>query len=132
MGFIEKAEETSKRARGEIVARLIVDADRRKILFVPDSINHPEFLEIRLGKTIEELKQQPDLVSPFIGVAVKIEGNTATEILVGISGIETYFGRFKSPLHTKGQVNKARDLVLATLQAEQILAKGFKLRVIYK
>ncbi|MBW2966022.1 hypothetical protein KY342_02885, partial [Candidatus Woesearchaeota archaeon] len=93
MGFIEEAEKTSVRAHGEIVARLIVDTDKNKIFYVPAEINHPEFLAAHLGKTVDELKQNPDLVSPFVGVAVKTDNNIATDIIVGISGIETYFRR---------------------------------------
>ena len=132
MNFIKKAKKTSVRAHGEIVARLIVDTNRNKILFVPAEINHPEFLALELGISLDQLKQQPDMVSPFIGVAVRIINGLAVDVLVGISGLETYFGRFKSPLHTKKQVNEARNLILATLQAGKILSEDFKLRMLYK
>ena len=132
MSFIEKAKETSVRAHGEVIARLIVDTNKDKILFVPANKNHAPFLAAHLGKNIKEVEQQPDLVSPFVSVVVRFEGDLAEEVMVGISGLELYFTEFKSPLHTKKQVNKARNLILATLQACDLLAKGFKLRMIYE
>lgn len=87
---------------------------------------------MELGININELKQQPDLVSPFVSAVIKIVDNMAEEVLIGISGLEIYFSGFKSPLHTKKQVNQARDLILVILQKNKMLSKGYKLRMIYK
>tara|TARA_Y100000310_G_C20630748_1_gene788531 strand:- start:660 stop:1064 length:405 start_codon:yes stop_codon:yes gene_type:complete len=134
MNFIEKARKTSMRAGREIVARLLIDSDKGKILFVPSNINHPEYLAGLLGITKEKLKENPEIVSPYVGAAVKLnEMETAVdEILVGISGLETVFSTVKSPLHTKKQVNVARDILVSLLQKENILSVGFKLKTMYK
>jgi len=130
--FLRKAKQTSERAHGEIVARLIVDTDRNDVLFVPAGTKHPEFAAARLGKTVDDLKRNPDLLSPFVGVAVRIVNDQAEEVLVGISGIEMYFVRYKSPLHTKAQVIKARDLVIAMLQAGKMLSEHMKVNLVFK
>ncbi|MDP4012811.1 MAG: hypothetical protein Q8R00_04370 [Candidatus Nanoarchaeia archaeon] len=41
------------------------------------------------------------------------------------------FKKIKDPLHTKAQVNKARNILLAELQNENILGEGYKLKVLY-
>ena len=133
MDFIKEAKKTSKRASGEIVARLIIDTKKEKILFIPDHINHPEYLAAYLGKKDkQELKQDPDLVSHYVGAAVGIEDGKVTRVLVGISGLELYFGTVRSPLHKKAQVNKARNILLAELANEGLLTKEYKLQAIYK
>lgn len=130
MSFIEKCKKTSIRASGEIVARLIVDTNKKEVLFVPAEINHPEYLEIYLGKKMAELKSNPNIVSPYVGAALKIIDNKVVEVLVGISGLETVFSRYKKPLHTKEQVSLARDIILANLQAEKLLVPNFRLRYV--
>lgn len=131
MDFIEEAKKTSVRAHGELIARLIIDTEKERIMFVPSEINHPEFLAAYLKVEKADLKANPDKVSPFVGAAVRIESDKAVEIMVGVSGLETLFKRMKSPLHTKAQVNKARNILLAELQNEKILGEGYKLKVLY-
>lgn len=132
MSFIEEAKLTSVRAHGEIIARLIIDTVKRNMLFVPASINHPEFLADYLNKKNKsQLKQEPDSVSPYVGAMVRIVNDMAQEIVIGISGIETVFAKYKSPLHTKEQVNTAKTILIDILQREGILAPNFKMKLMY-
>lgn len=131
MDFIKEAKNTSVRSHGELIARLIIDTEKEMIIFVPAKINHPEFLAGYLEVEKANLKANPDKVSPFVGAAVRIEDDKAVEIMIGVSGLETLFRRMKSPLHTKAQVNKAKNILLAELQNEKILGEGYKLKVLY-
>ncbi|MBD3355017.1 hypothetical protein GF361_03455 [Candidatus Woesearchaeota archaeon] len=137
--FIKKAKETNMRGHGEINARLFVDAEKKKILFVPHKINHPEFIAAHIGKTKEDIKKNINLINQYIPVTVEIAEEKATAVLVGISGLETWldankkkYNYGKDKYHNKKYVNQARDFILAVLQEYEILAPDFKLRIIYK
>jgi hypothetical protein len=131
MDFIIEAEKTNVRSH-RFVARLIIDTNKKKILFVPSDINHPEFLANHLELTVEVLKRIPSKVSPFIGGVVGIVDGKAALIFIGLTGLETVFSKYLRPLHQRKNVDSARDLVLATLQAGELLAPRFKLKTVYK
>jgi len=44
MDFIEEGRKTTKRRHGEIVIRLIIDIKKEQVYFVPQDINHPEYV----------------------------------------------------------------------------------------
>lgn len=128
--FIELASLTTKRAR-KMVARLLVDTKTRKIYFIPNNINHPEFVMELLKVKKNFLKENPLVASRFVGVAVEIENEIVKRILVGISGLEMWLVRYKKPFHSKKQVNEASTIIIDYLLKETKLAKGYKLNTSY-
>jgi len=73
MDFIEEGRKTTKRRHGEIVIRLIIDIKKEQVYFVPQDINHPEYVyKVLLKISKAELSKNPDIASHFVGAAVLI------------------------------------------------------------
>lgn len=128
MTLLTELKKTSMRGHGELIGRLLVDTEQKKLLCVPSTINHLPFLAIHVGMSIDELKKMPNFANRFVGVMCRLQDNHVIEIGVGVSGLEMEFER---PFHTKRQVNVADEVVMDALQAENLLAPGFRKRVVY-
>ena len=136
MDFIEEGRKTTKRRHGEIVVRLIIDTEKEQIHFVPQDINHPDYVyKILLKITKEELLKNPDMASHFVGAAVLInESDEVEDMLVGVSGLETWLKSYLGgkTFHTKNQVNKAKEILFKYLISNKVkLQLNYKLRMAY-
>ena len=130
--FLALAETTNKRHHGELIARLIVDVKKQQILFVPSGMNHPEFLADYLKTTLLDIEQSPEKVNHFVGASLNIVSNQIIEIIVGISGLETWLRAFKKPFHLKSQINQARSVLINFIISNNIpLMKDYALRMVY-
>lgn len=128
--FIELASQTTKRAR-KIVARLLVDTKTRKIYFIPENKDHPDFVMELLKVNKRFLKENPSIASRFVGVAVEIENNLVKKILIGISGLETWLVNYKKPFHSRKEVNEASAIIMGYLLKETKIERGYKLNTAY-
>ena len=136
MDFIEEGRKTTKRRHGEIVIRLIIDIKKEQVYFVPQDINHPEYVyKVLLKISKAELSKNPDIASHFVGAAVLInESDEVEDMIVGVSGLETWLKHHlgDKPFHTKAQVNKAKDILLQYLIGRKIkFQQNYKLRMAY-
>ena len=123
---------TNKRKHGENIARLLIDTKTKEILFIPENINHPEFLAEKLNVSIDWFKKNPNKISHFIGAAIEIIDESISSILIGVSGLEALIREVKKPFHDKTQVNLARDILLELLIEEKMHFKeGYSLKVVY-
>ena len=116
---------TSKRT-SETVGRFIIDTANSRIYAIPHNVDHPDFVAQLLGKSVSELKANPEEYSYFVSSSVGITEGQIKFILVGVAGFEVVMahaqkkkehpkllGRIlagKIKYHTKDQLNNAMQL----------------------
>ncbi|MBI4140107.1 hypothetical protein HY483_04050 [Candidatus Woesearchaeota archaeon] len=128
--FIKQLESTNKRSGGEIVGRVIIDILAKRILFIPENENHVKFLAKFLGK--KKLIEVLD-ISRYVGSALRVENGVVAEILVGISGLETWYKEERGQsLHTKQQVIEGKNILFDILLRENVpLIERLKIEVAF-
>ena len=130
--FINQLESTNKRSGGELVGRVIIDTFTKRILFVPEQENHVPFLEKTFKKNEGSLLTVPNIFL-YVGASIRVENNSIAEILVGISGLETFYREETGKaLHTKEQVLQAKTILIDTLLKEHVPLKDtLKIEVVF-
>lgn len=142
-------EYTSKR-KDNTVGRFIVDVNTSKLYAIPANIDHPEFVGLLTGKSVSELKSDPEEFSNFISISIGIENTFISFILIGLAGFEQvmkdairkrthpkFLGRLlahdKVAYHSKEQLNRAADLGRFFIYDCEIpLAKNYVEQVVWE